>query len=72
MPNPKRGEEIERVFKVRRLPKQIGSCPRDNIVQGYLAIEDEGPEVRLRKSGDHYYETFKGSGLLQRQELEIE
>ena len=68
----KSGDEIERVFKVRQIPKNIENYPSENIVQGYLAIDATGAEVRLRKIGARYFETFKGSGRLQRRELEIE
>ena len=59
-------EEIERVFKVRQVPKDITQYPSENIGQGYLAIDVTGAEVRLRKIGDRYFETYKGSGRLQR------
>ncbi len=72
MPEHKSGAEIERVFKVRRLPKDIEKYPSEHIVQGYLAIDSTGAEVRLRKTGERYFETFKGGGRLQRRELEIE
>lgn len=71
MPEQK-SEEIERVFKVRQVPKNIEQYPSENIVQGYLAIDVTGSEVRLRKIGDRYFETYKGGGRLQRRELEIE
>jgi adenylate cyclase len=71
MPEQK-SEEIERVFKVRQLPKNIEQYPSENIAQGYLAIDVTGSEVRLRKIGDRYFETYKGAGRLQRRELEIE
>ena len=72
MPEHKIGDEIERVFKVRHIPENIEKYPHENIVQGYLAIDVTGAEVRLRKIGERYFETFKGSGRLQRRELEIE
>jgi adenylate cyclase len=65
-------EEIERVFKVRQVPKDITQYPSENIGQGYLAIDVTGAEVRLRKIGDRYFETYKVAGRLQRRELEIE
>lgn len=61
MPEQK-SEEIERVFKVRQVPKNIEQYPSENIVQGYLAINVTGSEVRLRKIGDRYFETYKGGG----------
>src|SRR5258705_12521672 len=69
MPEHKSGAEIERVFKVRRLPKDIEKYPSEHIVQGYLAIDSTGAEVRLRKTGERYFETFKGGGRLQRRGL---
>ena len=72
MPEHKSGDEIERVFKVRQLPKNLEQYPCENIVQGYLAIDVTASEVRLRKIGDRYFETYKGAGRLQRRELEIE
>ena len=72
MPEHKSADEIERVFKVRQLPKKFEQYPSENILQGYLAINVTGSEVRLRKIGDRYFETYKGAGRLQRRELEIE
>jgi adenylate cyclase len=72
VPEHKSGEEVERVFKVRRIPGDIEKYPSENIVQGYLAVDSTGAEVRLRKIGERYFETYKGAGRLQRRELEIE
>ena len=72
MPEYKSGDEIERVFKVRQIPKDIEKYPSENIVQGYLAIDVSGAEARLRKVAERYFETYKGQGSLQRRELEIE
>lgn len=72
MAKKKSGDEIERVFKVRQIPKDIENYPSENILQGYLAIDPTGVEVRLRKTAERYFETFKGSGRLQRRELEIQ
>jgi adenylate cyclase len=72
MPKHKSADEIEKVFKVRRIPQNIDQYPSTNIVQGYLAIEPDGAEARLRKIGDRYVESYKGSGRLERRELEIE
>src|SRR5262245_13153956 len=71
MPEDKSGEEIERVFKVRHIPKHIDQYRSEHIIQGYLAIDLSGAEVRLRKIGNRHFETYKGSGRLQRRELEI-
>ena len=72
MPEHKSGDEIERVFKVRHIPKNIEKYPHGNIVQSYLAIDVSGAEARLRKVGERDFETYKGSGRLRRRELEIE
>ena len=72
MSEHKSGDEIERVYKLRRMPDNVEQYPSNKIVQGYLAIDVHGAEVRLRKIDDRYFETFKGRGLLQRRELEIE
>jgi adenylate cyclase len=72
MAEHKSGEEIERVFKVSQLPKNLEQYPSEKIVQGYLSIDANGAEVRLREVGERYFETYKGSGRLQRTELEIE
>jgi CYTH domain-containing protein len=65
-------EEIERVFRVEQIPANTEKYPSEKVVQGYLVINEAGAEIRLRKKGDRYFQTFKGSGDLQRQELEIE
>jgi adenylate cyclase len=72
MAEHKSGEEIERVFKVSQLPENLEQYPSEKIVQGYLSIDANGAEVRLRRIGERYFETYKGSGRLQRTELEIE
>jgi CYTH domain-containing protein/CHAD domain-containing protein len=44
------GREIERKFLVRELPPSLDSYPREEIEQGYLAIDGE-VELRVRRSG---------------------
>ena len=51
--------EIERKFLVRELPEAFSSFPSVEILQGYLAIDPSGAEVRLRKAGDEYCLTAK-------------
>jgi adenylate cyclase len=72
MPESKSGDEVERVFKVRRIPENLDQYPSEKIVQGYLTIERDGAEVRLRKIDECRVESYKGSGRLQRREIEIE
>ena len=59
---PPSGVEIERKFLVDRLPDGLGEG--DRIEQGYLAIGDDGVEVRVRRRGDDMTLTIK-SGLAQ-------
>ena len=41
-------QEIERKFLVKSLPENLEQYPHKDIVQGYLAITEDGMEVRLR------------------------
>jgi len=43
--------EIERKFLVSRVPDQLADCRVEEIEQGYLAIEDDEIEVRVRRVG---------------------
>lgn len=65
-------QEIERGFIVRQMPEDLAHYGSKNIVQGYLALDANRAEVRLRKTSERYFETFNGSGRLQRLELEFE
>ena len=60
--------EIERKFKVRQLPEQLEQYPRQRIEQAYLCTD---PVVRVRRSNDDYYLTYKGAGLLAREEYNL-
>lgn len=48
--------EIERKFKVLKLPKDLEKCPKKEIEQGYLCIK---PTVRIRKSDNVYTLNYK-------------
>jgi len=65
-------KEIERKFLVEHLPENLQQYPSTEIIQGYLAITEDGSEVRLRKKGDSYFQTVKSGFGLQRGEAEIE
>jgi CYTH domain-containing protein len=55
--------EIERKFKVHKLPENLGRFSHQQILQGYLAVTRDGTEVRIRKEGGKYFLTIKhGSG----------
>jgi adenylate cyclase len=61
------GVEIERKFLVERPPDGLGEG--DRIEQGYLAIGDDGVEVRVRRRGDDMTLTIKsGPGMMRTEE----
>ena len=63
--------EIERKFLVKRLPDGLTSFPHDEIMQGYLAIEEGGVQVRLRQKGSIRSLTYKRGNRRAREEREI-
>lgn len=60
--------EIERKFTVTRLPDNLQSYPCHLIEQAYLNTD---PVVRIRREDDSYYMTYKGKGLLAREEYNL-
>ena len=60
--------EIERKYLLRSLPEHLESCPYKQIEQGYLNTE---PVVRIRRSDDIYTLTYKGKGLMVREEYNL-
>jgi len=66
---PPSGVEIERKFLVDRLPGGLGEG--DRIEQGYLAIGDDGVEVRVRRRGDDMTLTIKSGPGMTRTEEEL-
>lgn len=60
--------EIERKFTVTKLPEHLESYPCHIIEQAYLNTD---PVVRIRKEDDSYYLTYKGKGLLAREEYNL-
>ncbi|MDO4328894.1 MAG: CYTH domain-containing protein [Lachnospiraceae bacterium] len=63
--------EIERKYLIDRpecLPENYKAFPSHHIEQGYLCTS---PVVRVRKSDDEYYLTYKGKGLLAREEYNL-
>lgn len=60
--------EIERKFLIDTLPKELSSHPCRHMEQGYLCTS---PVVRVRKSDDSYYLTYKGSGMMMREEYNL-
>ena len=60
--------EIERKFLVKELPENMDSYPQQRISQGYLCTD---PVVRIRRSNDDYYLTYKGKGMMVREEYNL-
>lgn len=60
--------EIERKFLVSRLPSQLDRFPHSVMEQAYLCRR---PVVRVRQEGDVYTLTYKGEGLLEREEYNL-
>lgn len=60
--------EIERKFTIKQLPENLESYPFHHIEQGYLNV---APVVRVRKEEDEYYLTYKGSGMMAREEFNL-
>lgn len=57
--------EIERKFKVKRLPEDLERYPLRRLEQGYLST---GPVVRVRRDNGDYYLTYKGAGAMAKEE----
>ena len=60
--------EIERKFTIRELPADLESYPFHHIEQAYL---NTAPVVRVRREDDEYYLTYKGSGMMEREESNL-
>ena len=61
--------EIERKFLVeeKNLPP-LSEYPSHELEQGYLCVD---PVVRIRRSDEDYYMTYKSRGLLSREEYNL-
>lgn len=60
--------EIERKYLVRQLPEPLSAYDFHRIAQGYLCTR---PVVRIRRSDDTYYLTYKGNGMMVREEYNL-
>ncbi len=60
--------EIERKFLVKELPENMDSYEQKHIAQGYMCTN---PVVRIRRSNDDYFLTYKGRGKMVREEHEF-
>ena len=60
--------EIERKFLIKNIPENLDSYAFHLIEQGYLCTD---PVVRVRRQDDDYFLTYKGNGLLAREEYNL-
>lgn len=60
--------EIERKFTLKKLPENLETYPCHIIEQAYLNTE---PVIRIRQQDDSYYLTYKGNGLMAREEYNL-
>ena len=60
--------EIERKFTIKHLPDQLEQYTHHVIEQAYLCTD---PVVRVRKEDSSYYMTYKGSGMMSREEYNL-
>lgn len=60
--------EIERKYLINKMPDHLMGYECKQIEQGYLCTN---PVVRIRRANDDYILTYKGSGLLVREEYNL-
>jgi adenylate cyclase len=63
--------EIERKFLVGAVPDDVGDHPASALEQGYVAIDADGTEVRIRRKDGASTLTVKSGGGLARVEEEL-
>lgn len=60
--------EIERKFTIKQLPDDLDSYPHVRITQAYLCTD---PVMRIRRQDNEYIFTYKGKGLMMREEYNL-
>ena len=60
--------EIERKYLIDQIPFSLAAYEMHHLEQGYLST---APVVRIRKSGEDYILTYKGGGLMVREEYNL-
>lgn len=60
--------EIERKYLIHSLPEHLEQYESRQIEQGYLCTD---PVVRIRRSNANYILTYKGAGLMVREEYNL-
>ncbi len=67
------GQEIERKFLIDgEVPLEPGDHPCERITQGYISVDSNGTEVRVRAKGGRHTLTVKSGPSRTRVEEEIE
>ncbi len=60
--------EIERKFTIKKLPENLEQYPFHIIEQAYL---NTNPVIRVRREDDTFYLTYKGQGMMAREEYNL-
>lgn len=60
--------EIERKFTIKSLPENLSAYPCRHLEQGYLNTD---PVIRIRRQDNDYILTYKGTGMLAREEYNL-
>ena len=60
--------EIEKKYLVSHIPDNLDEFHCRHIEQGYLSTN---PVVRVRRDNDEYYLTYKGKGMMVREEYNL-
>lgn len=60
--------EIERKYLVAQVPECLERFPHKKYIQGYL---NTSPVIRVRAEGGGYFLTYKGSGMMLREEYNL-
>jgi len=60
--------EIERKYTIKKLPENLEQYPFHIIEQAYLNVN---PVLRVRREDDEFYMTYKGQGMMAREEYNL-
>ena len=60
--------EIERKFLIQKMPSDLNDYKSHLIEQAYLNVK---PVVRVRREDENYYMTYKGGGMMAREEYNL-
>ena len=66
------GQEVERKFALRAIPFALDGYSASEIRQGYLSIDPDGSEVRVRRRGERCTLTVKRGAGVARDEEELD